>query len=115
MMTNWWRRPDILLLDQNMPGMTGVSLLRKVRQSPDLYDLPVVMFTALRGAQDEANAIYAGANEYMRKPFQPSRLVALVQRILAGLKDRERHLDLKTYLAQSSGWAEDTSKSRRMV
>ncbi len=110
-----WRRPDLLLLDQNMPGMTGVSLLRKVRQSPDHYDLPVIMLTAVRGEQDEANAIYAGANEYIRKPFDPARLIALIQRVLSALADRERHLDLKTYLAQSSGWAEDTSKSRRMV
>ena len=44
------RRPDMLLLDQDLPGMSGVTLLRKFRGSPQFYDLPVVMFTAMLGS-----------------------------------------------------------------
>ena len=65
------RRPDVLLLDQNMPGISGVSLLRRLRQSEAYYDLPVIMFTAMTGAEDETQAIYAGAQDFIRKPFDP--------------------------------------------
>lgn len=109
------RRPDILLLDQDMPGMTGMTLLRKLRQSPDFYDLPVVMFTAMSGAQDEANAIFAGANDFIRKPFDPRRLGSVVQRVLAKREDQPRHTDLQTYLANSAGLTPEEPQTRRFV
>lgn len=109
------RRPDVLLLDQDMPGISGLSLLRKIRQSPRFYDLPVLMFTAMSGAQDEAQATYAGAQGYIRKPFDPRGLTGRVQRILAKRQDQPRHKDLKTYLAQSSGLERDISGRRRIV
>lgn len=97
------RRPDALLLDHDMPGMSGLTLLRTLRQSPDFYDLPVLMFTAMSGAQDETQAMYAGANGFIRKPFDPRGLTARVHRVLAKRKDRPRHKDLQTYLEQSAG------------
>ncbi|MEM7779872.1 MAG: response regulator [Pseudomonadota bacterium] len=111
------RRPDLLLLDQDMPGMSGMTLLRHLRQSPTFYDLPVVMFTAMSGAQDEANAVFAGANEYIRKPFDPRGLINVVQRVLAKRADHPQHTDLKTHLAKSSGWyqEEEDEKPRRVI
>ncbi|MEL7542049.1 MAG: response regulator [Pseudomonadota bacterium] len=110
------RRPDLLLLDQNMPGMSGASLLRKIRQSEKLYDLPVIMFTALSGARDEEQAIYAGAHDYIRKPFDPRKLANRIERLLDSRGGR-RHTDLKTYLAEKSGWAlkEPVTAVRRAV
>ena len=90
------RRPDLLLLDQDMPGMSGVTLLRKLRQSAEFYDLPVIMFTAMTGAEDESQAIYAGAQDYVRKPFDPKALTGRIQRVLAKRRDQPRHTDLKT-------------------
>ena len=108
------KRPDIILLDQDMPGMSGVTMLRNLRQSSVFYDLPVIMFTAMKGEQDESQAIYAGAQDYIRKPFEPRSLNSRVQRVLA--KRGERHTDLKTYLAQKSGWiAEVEPISRRFI
>lgn len=110
------RRPDILLLDQDMPGMSGTQLLRKLRQSETMYDLPVIMFTAVTGEQDESQAIYAGAQDYIRKPFDPRGLTGRVQRVLARREDRARHTDLKTYLAQSAGLIDDSQpRSRRVI
>lgn len=100
------RRPDLLLLDHDMPGTSGITLLRKLRQSEQFYDLPVVMFTAMRGEQDESQAIYAGAQDYIRKPFDPKRLTGRVERVLAKRHDGPRHIDLKTHLARSAGWLE---------
>lgn len=105
------KRPDVLLLDQDMPGISGVSLLRRLRQSENFYDLPVIMFTAMSGEQDESQAIYAGAQDYIRKPFDPKGLTGRVQRVLA--KRSERHTDLKTYLAQSAGLVEEEEERWR--
>ena len=93
------KRPDLLLLDQDMPGESGLTLLRRLRQSPQLYDLPVVMFTAMNGPGDEAQAIYAGAQDFLSKPLDPALLVARVARIIALRANRPRHVDLRTALA----------------
>jgi DNA-binding response OmpR family regulator len=92
------KRPDVLLLDQTMPGESGLALLRRVRQSPQFYDLPVIMFTAMNGAADETQAIYAGAQDFIRKPFDPGLLVRRVGRMIRLRGDRPRHVDLKTAL-----------------
>ena len=110
------RRPHLLMLDQDMPGMSGMSLLRKLRQSPAFYDLPVLMFTAMSGAQDEAQATFAGAQGYIRKPFDPRGLTLRVRRVLAQRDDQPRHKDLQTYLQESSGFADPAAPSaRRMI
>lgn len=110
------RRPDLLLLDQDMPGMSGVTLLRKLRQSPEFYDLPVIMFTAMSGVQDESQAFYAGAQDYVRKPFDPRGLTSRIQRVLSHRRDLPRHMDLQTYLARSAGLAvEVEERERRMI
>ncbi|WP_108791214.1 response regulator [Erythrobacter sp. Alg231-14] len=107
------RRPDVLLLDQDMPGMTGVTLLRKLRGSPEFYDLPVVMFTAMSGVEDEAQAIYAGAQDFVRKPFDPRGLTSRINRVLSKRKDQPQHTDLKTYLARNSGMVTDPEPALR--
>ncbi len=88
------KRPDVLLLDQAMPGESGLSLLRRLRISPLLYDLPVVMFTTISGEEDEAQAIYAGAQDFLTKPFDPFMLVTRINRLLKRRGDRPRHVDL---------------------
>lgn len=109
------RRPDILLLDQDMPGMSGVTLLRKLRGSPLYYDLPVIMFTAMAGSEDEAQAIYAGAQDFIRKPFDPRSLVSRVERLLAKRRARPRHKDLRTVMAESSGHTQPARIAERPV
>lgn len=109
------RRPDVLLLDQNMPGMSGSTLLRKIRQSSTLYDLPVIMFTAVTGQRDEEQAIYAGAQDYIRKPFHPPQLVKRIERLIERRRGRG-HMDLQTYLAEKSGWgAERKAAAKRAI
>jgi len=109
------RRPDILLLDQDLPGMSGITLLRKFRGSPLFYDLPVIMFTAMSGAQDEAQAIYAGAQDYVRKPFDPAALTSRVARVLARTQGRPQHVDLKAKMMRGSGQLSETERGVRRI
>ena len=89
-----WRRPDLILLDQNMPGQNGSSLLRKWRSSPMFYDLPVLMFTAVSGAEDESRAYHNGAQGYLRKPVDPKFLLLKVRQTLAARSHLPRHREL---------------------
>lgn len=110
-----WRRPDLLLLDQNMPVLSGSSVLRKLRTSPQLYDLPVIMFTAVTGAEDEQQAFYHGAQDYIRKPFDEKMLLWRVNQILKTRKERPKHMTLQEAMERSSGQIKDVPTHRSVL
>lgn len=107
-----WRRPDILLLDQDMPEMTGAQVLRELRTSPRHYDLPVIMFTRITGQTDEQAARFNGAQAYVRKPFSSVLLLREVETLLANRGAGPQHLALEDYLARSAGRWRDAPTGR---
>jgi DNA-binding response OmpR family regulator len=76
------KAPDLLLLDCNMEETCGLEVLRRLRQSRDHYQLPVIMLTARTSAQDKRIALSMGANGYVCKPFDPEELVFKVETLL---------------------------------
>jgi DNA-binding response OmpR family regulator len=76
------RRPDLAVLDVRMPKLTGIDVIRKVRATKSLSELPMVLLSA--GVEDEniASGFDAGADDYMKKPFSPQELLARVESIL---------------------------------
>lgn len=74
-------RFDFVVTDWNMPGMTGFELLKKIRSSPQLKDLPVLMVTAEAKREQIVAAAQAGVNGYIVKPFTPKTLEAKIQKI----------------------------------
>jgi two-component system chemotaxis response regulator CheY len=60
---------DLILIDWNMPGMNGLELLRRIRQQPTYAGTRVLMVTTETGMGQMTDAIAAGANEYIMKPF----------------------------------------------
>ena len=98
-----WKRPDLVLLDQDMPGMSGAQVLRQIRASAQLYDLPVIMFTAISGARDEEQALYNGAQDYIRKPFDSQFMLLKIKQVLAARAEGPRHKDLRRLLEEASG------------
>ncbi len=78
------RAPDLLILDCNMPGKSGIMVLRELRQSPHFYRLPVLMLTARGSTSDEEIARYEGANDYLTKPFDPVELIDRVSDLMVG-------------------------------
>ena len=99
-----FKRPDVILLDQDMPGMSGKEVMRTLRSSPDFYDLPIIMFTGMSGKQDEATARYHGAQAYVRKPFNNAALVRVVENVLEARAERPQHTDLRDWMKQKAGW-----------
>lgn len=74
--------PDLVLLDWNMPGRSGVALMRQLRLDTQTRQLPVIMLTARDDEQDKVTAFEAGADDYVTKPFRTRELIARVQALL---------------------------------
>ncbi len=75
-------RPDLVLLDVMLPGLSGYEVLAELRRRPDLGDVPVVMLTARREEQDRIRGLELGADDYLTKPFSPRELVLRVAAVL---------------------------------
>jgi two-component system chemotaxis response regulator CheY len=74
----------LILVDWNMPEMNGLELLKRLRQNPEFSSLVVVMVTAETELDHIAEALEAGANEYVMKPFTKDIIVGKLQ--LAGIQ-----------------------------
>jgi len=79
LMTN---KPDLLITDIMMPEMDGYELVSSLRSDEQLADLPVIMLTARTQDEDVAQGYNSGTDLYLTKPFNPTELLAFVQRIL---------------------------------
>jgi CheY-like chemotaxis protein len=71
-------RPDLVLLDLNLPKMSGHEVLRQARQSPDLRALPIVVITSSDAAHDIVTSYALGANCYVTKPGELDAFQAAV-------------------------------------
>jgi len=72
-------RPDVVLLDVNMPGEDGLSLARHLREQ---HDLPIIMVTAADEVVDRVVGLEVGADDYLTKPFDPRELRARIKSVL---------------------------------
>lgn len=72
--------PDMVLLDMKMPGMDGIEVLRRLRQTHEA--VPVVMITAHGTVETAVEAMKLGAVDYLRKPFAPDEIRAIVAKVL---------------------------------
>jgi len=73
--------PDLILLDVEMPEMDGISFLKALRNRPELPQPPIVMCTSRNSVATIAEALQAGANEYIMKPFDGAILGAKLEGI----------------------------------
>lgn len=76
-------RPDLVILDVGMPGMTGIEVCQKLRADPIYANLPIVILTAFGQAADEQEAYQAGASKFISKPFSPRALRAVLREMLS--------------------------------
>ncbi|MFO1419078.1 MAG: EAL domain-containing protein [Methylotetracoccus sp.] len=88
-------RPDLILLDVMMPGMSGFEVCRKLRSHGSLAETPVVMITALDDHRSRIEGLDAGADDFLSKPFNRAELRARVQTI-ARLNRARKLLDEKS-------------------
>ena len=73
---------DLILTDQNMPRMDGLTLIRNLRGLPSYQSVPILMLTTEASAEMKAKGRAAGANGWLVKPFDPQRLVEVVKKVI---------------------------------
>src|SRR5919199_1287832 len=77
-------RPDVVVLDVNMPGTTGLELCAELKADPATADIPIILLTGSSGGTTAA-AKRVGADAFVRKPFSPLELLAVAERLAGGL------------------------------
>ena len=75
-------KPDLIILDYNMPVMDGLAMLRKLREDATLKRTPVIMLTADSGLQSLATVARLGVRDYVTKPFREEELLVKAGRII---------------------------------
>lgn len=83
-------KPDVMLLDVRMPGMTGYEVCKIIREDPEFSSLPVIMVTSLSLAEERIRGIEAGATDFISKPFNKKELLARVRASLVISKNAMR-------------------------
>ncbi|MFP4475950.1 MAG: ATPase, T2SS/T4P/T4SS family [Desulfatibacillaceae bacterium] len=76
------RKPDLILLDNVMPQMTGLSVIKKLKSHLSLRYIPIIMITARDEVENEVSSLEAGADDYVTKPLEKRRLMARIRRYL---------------------------------
>lgn len=79
-------RPDIVVLDWMLPGMTGVEVCKHVRWNQDIKNTPIIMLSARGEEGDRIRGLDSGADDYMVKPFSPPELIARIQAVFRRIR-----------------------------
>jgi putative two-component system response regulator len=108
--------PDVILLDVMMPGMTGFEVCRRIRSDPQIAEIPIIILTALDDRESLLNALKAGADDFISKPFDRyelrARLLGITQlnRYQKLIQERAKLREANTqllfaYEATIEGWS----------
>jgi len=111
-------RPDLILLDWMLPGISGVDYARRVRNDPKTRDIPIIMLTARGGEADKIKGLDTGADDYVTKPFSTKELLSRIKAVLRRTSQGEEQgavevnglaLDPETYRVTANGEAIEIS------
>lgn len=83
------RHPHLVIMDINLPGMSGIEAMRKLAERADTRELPVIALSAAALPRDTARANDAGFRRYLTKPVDIDELTAAFEEILGAATDRE--------------------------
>jgi two-component system cell cycle response regulator DivK len=75
-------RPDLILMDIQLPGLDGYEATRQIKANPDLEHIPIIVVTSYALSGDDVKAFKAGCNAYVSKPFSPRELLAKIREYL---------------------------------
>jgi two-component system cell cycle response regulator DivK len=75
-------RPALILMDIQLPGIDGYEASRRIKNNPDLQNVPIIVVTSYALSGDDLKAFEAGCDAYVTKPFSPRELLAMVREYL---------------------------------
>lgn len=75
-------RPDLIIMDVEMPELDGLAATRKIRELKDFKDVPILAVSAYGADQYRDHALAAGCNEYVSTPFEPEELERLIRMLI---------------------------------
>ena len=75
-------RPDLILMDIQLPGLDGYDATRRIKANPALRQIPIIAVTSYALSGDDAKARQAGCDAYVAKPFSPRQLLAKIREFL---------------------------------
>ncbi len=82
-------KPDLVLLDWMLPNISGIEILKKIRENREISKLPVIMLTAKNMEDDKIEGLDKGADDYITKPFSVKELKARIKTVLRRYKASE--------------------------
>src|ERR1700758_1188920 len=94
-------RPDLMLLDVEMPKLDGFEVCRRLKKDPAMPFMPIILCTARAASQDVVTGLDAGADEYLTKPIDQAALVA---RVRSMLRIKELHDQVQAQAKDLASW-----------
>jgi two-component system, cell cycle response regulator DivK len=76
------QRPDLILMDIQMPVLDGYEATRRIKADPAFRDIPIIVVTSYALSGDEVKARAAGCDDFVPKPFSPRQLLARIRKLL---------------------------------
>lgn len=86
-------RPDIVIADIGMAGVSGYDICKAMRKDPELRDIPVIIMGGVSNPYDEMKGIEAEVTEYMKKPFDTTELIEKVKELASSALERDDHAE----------------------
>ena len=88
--------PDLIIVDEMMPIMTGMEMVKQIKQNPRLSSIPVIMLTAKSDNKTENESIKVGIDVFMSKPFEPAALLGRIRQLLKGRSEIKEKVRIQT-------------------
>ncbi|MBF0571735.1 MAG: response regulator [Candidatus Omnitrophica bacterium] len=77
------QKPDLILLDVLLPGISGIEICKKLKRNPSTEEIPVIFYTSIDTPKDLIDYASYGASDYIQKTMPPEKLVASIKSILS--------------------------------
>ena len=88
--------PDLIIVDEMMPIMSGLEMVKRIKQHPRLSSIPIIMLTAKSDNKTENESIKLGIDVFMTKPFEPSALLGRISHLLKGRSEIKERVRIQT-------------------
>ena len=101
-------KPDLILMDINMPVMDGVEACKKIRENEDIKDTPIIFLTAENSLEDRVQALNAKGNDFVSKPFYKEELILRIKLHLEFMESKQK---IKTSLEKTNEMLDNIGQS----